>query len=104
MSEVKNLLIIIIIFVLCNIGCFCWGYLLSNRRAIEQLNEANKQLEAEQQRYDNLIRETKERIREAEQRVSDIRTELLGKVSDNGETTKELSTIIEEIRKQRIDI
>lgn len=104
MSEVKNLLIIIIIFILCNIGCFCWGYLLSNRRAIEQLDKANQQLAEEQQRYDNLIRESKERIREAEQRVSDIRTELLGKVSDNGETTKELSTIIEEIRKQRIDI
>ena len=104
MSEVKNLLIIIIIFVLCNIGCFCWGYLLSNRRAIEQLDKANQQLAEEQQRYDNLIRESKERIREAEQRVSDIRTELLGKVSDNGESTKELSTIIEEIRKQRIDI
>lgn len=104
MSEVKNLLIIIIIFVLCNFGCFCWGYILSNRRAIEQLDKANQQLAEEQQRYDNLIRESKERIREAEQRVSDIRTELLGKVSDNGETTKELSAIIEEIRKQRIDI
>lgn len=104
MSEIKNLLIIIIIFVLCNIGCFCWGYILSNRRAIEQLDKANQQLAEEQQRYDNLIRESKERIREAEQRVSDIRTELLGKVSDNGETTKELSAIIEEIRKQRIDI
>jgi len=103
-SEIKNLLIIIIIFVLCNIGCFCWGYILSNRRAIEQLDKANQQLAEEQQRYDNLIRESKERIREAEQRVSDIRTELLGKVSDNGETTKELSAIIEEIRKQRIDI
>lgn len=104
MSEVKNFLIIIIIFVLCNIGCFCWGYLLSNRRAIEQLDKANQQLAEEQQRYDNLIRESKERIREAEQRISNIRTELLGKVSDNGETTKELSAIIEEIRKQRIDI
>ena len=104
MSEVKNFLIIIIIFVLCNFGCFCWGYLLSNRKAIEQLDKANQQLAEEQQRYDNLIRESKERIREAEQRISDIRTELLGKVSDNGETTKELSAIIEEIRKQRIDI
>lgn len=104
MSEVKNLLIIIIIFILCNFGCFCWGYILSNRRAIEQLDKANQQLAEEQQRYDNLIRESKERIREAEQRVSDIRTELLGKVSDNGETAKELTSIIEQIKRQRIDI
>ena len=104
MSEVKNFLIIIIIFVLCNFGCFCWGYLLSNRRAIEQLDKANQQLAEEQQRYDNLIRESKERIREAEQRISNIRTELLGKVSNNGETAKELTSIIEQIKRQRIDL
>ena len=104
MDEIKNMLVIIIIFVLCNTICFFAGYLLSDRIATKRINEANQQLAAEQQRYDNLIRESKERIREAEQRVSDIRAELLGKVSDNGETTKELSRIIEQIRKQKLDI
>lgn len=104
MSEIKNLIIVIIIFVLCNVGCFCWGYILSNRRAVEQLNKANQQLAEEQQRYDNLIKQTEERIRETEQRLSDIGTELLGKISDNGEATKELSNIVEKIRKQKLDI
>lgn len=104
MSEIKNFLIIIIIFVLCNFGCFCWGYLLSNRKAIEQLDKANQQLAEEQQRYDNLIKQSEERIRETEQRISDIRTELLGKISDNGEAAKELTGIIEQIRKQKLDI
>ena len=97
MNDVKNSIIIIIIFIIWSVGMFGFGYLLSNRRATEQLNEANKQLEAEQQRYDNLIRETEDRIR-------NIRTELLGKVSNNGETAKELTSIIEQIKRQRIDI
>ena len=96
-NDVKNIFIIIIIFIVWSFGMFGFGYLLSNRRATEQLNEANKQLEAEQQRYDNLIRETEDRIR-------NIRTELLGKVSNNGETAKELTSIIEQIKRQRIDI
>ena len=83
---------------------FFSGYLLSNRRAVEQLNQANQQLAEEQQRYDNLIKQTEERIRETEQRLSDIGAELLGKVSDNGEATKELSNIVEKIRKQKLDI
>ena len=104
MSEIKNLIISIIIFVLWSVGMFFGGYLLCNRRAVEQLNKANTELAKQQQRYDNLIKQSEERIRETEQRISDIRTELLGKISDNGETAKELTGIIEQIRKQKLDI
>ena len=104
MSEVKNFLIIIIIFVLCNFGCFCWGYILSNRRAVEQLDNANQQLAEQQQRYDNLIKETEERIKLADERIQNIREELSGKVVDNGQTITELSNIIEQIKRQRIDL
>lgn len=97
MSEIYKIIISFILLIVLCVGCFFTGYILSNRRATEQLNESNKQLEAEQQRYDNLIRETDERIR-------NIRTELLGKVSNNGETAKELTSIIEQIKRQRIDI
>ena len=97
MSEFQKVIISFVLLILLCVGCFFAGYILSNRRATEQLNEANKQLEAEQQRYDNLIRETEDRIR-------NIRTELLGKVSNNGKTAKELSGIIEQIKRQRIDL
>lgn len=97
MSEFQKVVISFVLLIVLCVGCFFAGYILSNRRATEQLNEANKQLEAEQQRYDNLIRETEDRIR-------NIRTELLGKVSNNGETAKELTSIIEQIKRQRIDI
>ena len=97
MSEFQKVVISFVLLIVLCVGCFFAGYILSNRRATEQLNEANKQLEAEQQRYDNLIRETEDRIR-------NIRTELLGKVSNNGKTAKELSGIIEQIKRQRIDL
>lgn len=111
MSEFKNLIISIIFVVVLCAGFFLWGYLFHNARATEQLNKANQQLEEQQRKYDELIkesearvRESEERVREANKRVSDIRNELLGKVSDNGEATKELSAIIEQIRKQKLDI
>ena len=76
---------------------FGFGYLLSNQRATEQLNKANRQLADEQQKYDTLVRETEERI-------SNIREELRAKLSNNDKATTELRAIIEQIKRQRIDI
>lgn len=105
MSDVfKGFLLTIIIFFIWSSACFFGGYLLSNKRAVERINETNRELAEQQQRYDDLIRETEERIRVAEQRVSDIRNELSGKVSDNGQTITELSNLIEQIKRQRIDL
>ena len=97
MSEVKNLIIIIVIFVLCNIGCFVSGYLLSNSRAIKRINDTNTELAEQQRKYDELIKSTDERIR-------NIREQLLAEISNNGKATEELSGIIEQIRKQKLNI
>lgn len=111
MNEIwKSFNGIITVLFVCGIF-FGAGYLFHNARATKQLNEANQQLAEQQRKYDELIRDTEirireseERVREANKRVSDIRNELFGKVSDNGETIKELSAIIESIKKQRINI
>ena len=97
MSEIYKIIISFIVFVLWSFGMFGFGYLLSNQRATEQLNKANRQLADEQQKYDNLIRETEERI-------SNIREELRAKLSNNDKATTELRTIIEQIKRQRIDL
>ena len=76
---------------------FGTGYILSNRRATEQLNQANRQLAEQQQKYDTLVRETEERI-------SNIREELRTKLSNNDKATTELRSIIEQIKRQRIDL
>ena len=97
MSEIYKIIISFIVFVLWSFGMFGFGYLLSNQRATEQLNKANRQLADEQQKYDNLIRETEERI-------SNIREELRAKLSNNDKATTELRAIIEQIKRQRIDL
>ena len=97
MSEVKNIIFTIFIFALWALGFFCWGYLFSNRQATERINRANQQLAEQQQRYETLIRESEERI-------SNIRKQLYGTISNNEKATTELKGIIEQIRKQRINI
>ena len=97
MSEIYKIIISFIVFILWSFGMFGFGYLLSNQRATEQLNQANRQLADEQQKYDTLVRETEERI-------SNIREELRAKLSNNDKATTELRAIIEQIKRQRIDI
>lgn len=97
MSEIYKIIISFIVFILWSFGMFGFGYLLSNTRATEQLNKANRQLADEQQKYDTLVRETEERI-------SNIREELRAKLSNNDKATTELRSIIEQIKRQRIDL
>lgn len=97
MSEIYKIIISFIVFILWSFGMFGFGYLLSNSRATEQLNKANRQLADEQQKYDTLVRETEERI-------SNIREELRAKLSNNDKATTELRAIIEQIKRQRIDL
>lgn len=112
MNEIyKSFFSIIFFFIFWSGMCFGFGYLFHNSRATKQLDEANIQLTEQQRKYDNLIRESEirireseERVREANKRVSDIREQLCGKVSDDGQTIKELTTIIESIKKQRINL
>lgn len=103
-DTIKGLFMCFIVFIIWSFGMFGFGYLLSNSRATEQLNQANRELTEQQQKYDNLIRETEERIKLADERIQNIREELSGKVIDNGQAITELSNIIEQIKKQRIDL
>ena len=97
MSEFEKVIIsIALLIVLCS-GSFYAGYILSDRRATQRINEANNQLAEQQRKYDELIKSTDERIR-------NIRDELSAKVSSNGETARELSKLVKQIREQRIDI
>ena len=97
MSEFKNIIISIIIFIFWSFGMFGFGYLLSNSRAIKRINDTNTELAEQQRKYDELIKSTDERIR-------NIRTELSKQISNNGKATEELSGIIEQIRKQKLNI
>lgn len=93
----KGFMLCFIVFILWSGFCFGSGYLLCNRTATKQLERANNELTEQQQRYEELIRL-------ADERLQRVKEELYGKVSDNGQTITELSAIIEQIGKQRIDL
>lgn len=97
MSEFQKVIISFVLLILLCIGCFFGGYLLSNSRAIKRINDTNTELAEQQRKYDELIKSTDERIR-------NIRTELSKQISNNGKATEELSGIIEQIRKQKLNI
>ena len=93
----KGFMLCFIVFILWSGLCFGSGYLLCNRTATKQLERANNELAEQQRKYDELIKSTDERIRE-------FTENLRGKISDNGQTITELSELIEQIGKQRIDL
>lgn len=97
MSEFQKVIISFVLLILWSIGCFFGGYLLSNSKAIKRINDTNTELAEQQRKYDELIKSTDERIR-------NIRTELSKQISNNGKATEELSGIIEQIRKQKLNI
>ena len=97
MSEFQKVIIsIILLIVLCS-GCFLGGYLFCNRQATKRIDNANRELAEQQRKYENLIRES-------EQRISDIREQLYGTISNNEQATEELSGLVEQIRKQKLNI
>lgn len=112
MNEIyKGVIGTFILFIIWSASCFFGGYIFCDKRATKQLEQANNELREQQLKYDELIRTSETRIRESEDRIratnqqlSDIREQLFGKVSDNGSTITELSTIIEQIKKQRISL
>ena len=98
MSEtIKGFIIAFVVFIVWSAGCFLGGYLLSNSRATKRINDTNLELAEQQRKYDELMQSTDERIR-------NIRTELSQQISNNGKATEELSGIIEQIRKQKLNI
>lgn len=104
MSEFSKVIIGFVLLIVLCVGCFCGGYLLSNSRAAERIEQSNNELAAQQQKYDTAIRAAEERIRETEQRISDIREQLSKQVFDNGKATEELSELVETIRKQKLNV
>lgn len=98
MNEVfKGFMVSVILFIVWSCLCFGGGYLLCDKQATKRINQANQQLAEQQQKFDEFIRVTDERIR-------NIKAELFGQIQDNGTTIDELSRLIEQIRKQKLNI
>lgn len=96
MSEIKNIFIIIILFVICCVGCFFAG-ILYNTRTNGNIDNGDTEYQQEQQQLDEQIAVTTGTISGI---TEDIRQEIYISTRAVGN----LQELLEEIRKQRIDI
>lgn len=104
MNEFKNICVdFVLLIVLCS-GSFGGGYILSNSKAIRQLNEANQHLAELQQEYNRAIATAKQQTELANKQLRDIGDQLSQQVQSSGRATEELSELIKQIQKQKLNI
>ena len=104
MNEIKGYFTAIFIIIFWSAICGFGGYILSNSRAIEQLEQANKQLAEQQQKNDDLIKRAREQADFANQQLRTIGDQLSQQVQSSGRATQELSELVKQIQKQKLSI
>lgn len=104
MNEIKGYFTAIFIIIFWSAICGFGGYILSNSRAIEQLEQANKQLAEQQQKNDDLIKRAREQADFANQQLRTIGDQLSQQVQSSGRATEELSELVKQIQKQKLSI
>lgn len=96
MSEFKNTIISIIVFILWSIGCFVAG-ILYNTRTNGNIDNGDTEYQREQQEFDEQIAVTTGTI-------SNITGDIQQEIYISTRAVGNLQELLEEIRKQRIDI
>lgn len=96
MSDIKNLLFCIIIFVLCCAGCFFAGVLYQSRTN-GKIDDRDREYTEQQQQFDEQITITTTTISGI---TNDIRQEIYISTRAVGN----IQELLQEIRKQRIDL
>lgn len=102
--NVKDYFIVSVFIIGWSAICAFGGYLFSNTRAIERIETTNQQLAELKQEYDTAITTAREQTELANQQLRDITDKLSQQVQNDGRTAKELSELIEQIQKQKLNI
>lgn len=96
MSDIKNIIIVIILFVICCVSCFFAG-VLYNGRTNGTIDQRDNEYQQEQHKLDEQIAVTTTTISGI---TNDIRQEIYISTRAVGN----IQELLEEIRKQRIDL
>ena len=96
MSEFKNVVISIIVFILWSIGCFVAG-ILYNTRTNGNIDNGDTEYQREQQQLDEQIAVTTTTI-------SGITNDIQQEIYISTRAVRNIQELLEEIRKQRIDL
>ena len=96
MTNVKETFIIIILFILWSIGCF-WAGILYNSRTNGNIDDRDTEYQREQQELDEQIAVTTTTI-------SGITNDIQQQIYISTRAVGNLQELLQEIRKQRIDL
>ena len=96
MSEFKNVVISIIVFILWSFGCFFAG-ILYNTRTNGNIDNGDTEYQREQQELD-------EQIATSTTTISNLTDDIRQEIYISTRAVGNLQELLEEIRKQRIDI
>ena len=96
MSEIKNIIIIIMLFILWSIGCFVGG-ILYNSRTDGKIDGRDREYQQQQQQLDG-------QIATSTTTISGITNDIRQEIYISTRAVGNIQELLQEIRKQRIDI
>ena len=96
MSEIKNIIIIIVLFIIWSVGCF-FGGILYNSRADGKIDDRDTEYQREQQQLN-------EQIATSTTTISGITNDIRQEIYISTRSVGNIQELLQEIRKQRIDI
>ena len=96
MSEIKNIIIIIVLFILWSIGCF-FGGILYNSRADGKVDDRDREYQQQQQQLD-------EQIATSTTTISGITNDIRQEIYISTRAVGNIQELLAEIRKQKLDL
>ena len=96
MSEIKNFIIIIVLFILWSIGCF-FGGILYNSRTNGKVDDRDREYQQQQQQLD-------EQIATSTTTISGITNDIRQEIYISTRAVGNIQELLQEIRKQRINL
>ena len=96
MSEIKNFIIIIVLFILWSAGCF-FGGILYNSRTNGKVDDRDREYQEQQQQLD-------EQIATSTTTISGITNDIRQEIYISTRAVGNIQELLQEIRKQRINL
>lgn len=100
MNEIKNIFIILIAFIVWSAVCVGGGYLYSNKISVQLIASERARSAEKDRQYEQSIAVGKERIRELENRISEIRSEVDSEILRSQIGIGNILSILDEIGNQ----
>lgn len=109
MNELKNIIFVIIAFIIWSAVCVGGGWLFCNKRTIPAADDSNIRYAEQQQKYESIISSANFRIAELERLQSGSLQTLFGtgrvletEIQFSGQRANSLAELIHQIGKQKI--